>query len=62
MKEGGFFFYVNLFNFLPKKIILVSVKIYNKKEVPFPKKGPNTKTTSLIVIAKVVLVSMNMAI
>ena len=42
--------------------MLVSVKIYVKKEVPLPKKGQNTKTTSLKVIATVVLVSMNMAI
>ena len=42
--------------------MLVSVKIYSKKEVPLPKKGPNTKMTSWEVIAQVVLVSKNMAI
>ena len=42
--------------------MLGSVKIYGKKEVTLPKKGPNTKTTSWKVIAHVVLVSMNMAI
>ena len=42
--------------------MLVRVKIYRKKEVPLPKKGPNTNTTSWKVIAQVVLVSMNRAI
>ena len=61
-KKGVMFFDVNLLNFLPKKIMLVSVKIYGKKEVPLPKKGQNTKMTSWKVIAQVVLVFMNMAI
>ena len=38
MKEGVIFFDINLLNFLPKKIMLVSVKIFGKKEVPLPKK------------------------
>ena len=42
--------------------MLVSVKIFCKKEVPLPKKVQIPKTTSWNVIAQVVLVSMNMEI
>ena len=42
--------------------MLGSVKIYGKKRGTIAKKGPNTKTTSWKVIARVVLVSKNMAI
>ena len=38
MKKGIIFFDVDLLNFLPKKIMLVSFKIFGKKEVPLPKK------------------------
>ena len=60
--KGIILFDVNLPNFLPNFFLLISVKIYGKKEVPLPKKGPNTKMTSWEVIDQVVLVSMNMAI
>ena len=33
MEEGGYLFYFKFLNFLPKKIMLVSVKINGKKEV-----------------------------
>ena len=61
-KKGVIFFDVNLLNFLLKKIMLVSVKIYRKKRGTIAKKGPNTYTTSWKVIAQVVLVSMNRVI
>ena len=38
MKEGGYLFLCKFAKFSPKKFMLVSVKIYGKKEVPLPKK------------------------
>ena len=62
LKEGSYLFYVNLLTFLPKKVRLVSFKIYGKKELPLQKKVQIPKKNLWKVIAQVVLVSMNKAI